>query len=51
MEIKCTVEELIKIVSVKQNDTIKTEVPLVKAETIEKLNQAKNQTIQKRGSD
>ncbi len=43
MKIECTVEELLKIVSVKQTDTIKTEASLIKAETIEKLNQAKNQ--------
>ncbi len=43
MKIECTVEELLKIVSVKQTDTIKIEEPLLQAKVIEKLNQAKNQ--------
>lgn len=43
MEIKCTVEELLKIVSAKQTDTIKIELPLIETKTIEKLSQVKNQ--------
>lgn len=43
MKIECTVEELLKIVSVKQTDTMKIENPLIKAETIERLNREKIQ--------
>lgn len=45
MEIKCTVEELIKMVSAKQTDTINIKRNTIKnaKEIIEKLNQAKSQ--------
>lgn len=43
MKIECTVEELIKIVSAKQTDTINIKKPLITNDIIEKLNQEKNQ--------
>lgn len=45
MEIKCTAEELLKIVSVKQTDTIEIKEPLITAETIEKLNQRSDKDV------
>ena len=43
MEIKCSVEELIKIVSDKKSDTINIEHISLSNKIIEKLNQEKNQ--------
>lgn len=43
MEIKCSVEELIKIVSAKETDTIDIGNTLISNKIIEKLNQEKNQ--------
>ena len=43
MKIECSVEELIKIVSVKNTDTINIRMPLVSSKFIENLNQEKNQ--------
>lgn len=43
MKIECTVEELIKIVSAKQTDTININKPSITSDTIKKLNQAQSQ--------
>ncbi len=43
MKIECTVEELIKIVSAKEADTINIKNPIISNDIIEKLNQEKNQ--------
>lgn len=43
MKLECTVEELIKIVSAKGADTINIRKPIISNDTIEKLNQEKNQ--------
>lgn len=43
MKLECTVEELIKIVSAKQTDTININEPSITSEVIKKLNQEQSQ--------
>ena len=43
MKLECSVEELIKIVSANQTDTININKPLITSDIIKKLNQEQSQ--------